>query len=290
MYLPGCGILLPSLACQLDQETGEPAAPMSDLIFEFNRWQLAVAAVVFVLSVGAEQLWPQVRGRDAQRKRWVVNLLLFVVGFGAVALLAPWIQQLAVVVDRFIPFPPLVAMDLPVWLLVIVSFLLIDLLAYLSHLAFHAVPLLWRLHRTHHSDQLMDASTGVRHHPLEAIVGGVAQLCILAVLGVPLLVIMGYGVMVGIWQFVTHMDVALPEPIDRVARLVVVTPGMHRVHHSVRMDEGNSNFGMILSIWDRMFGTYRRRVANERPMMPIGVEGFTPGSGVLGSLQEPFRR
>lgn len=264
--------------------------PLSDFIIDSNRWQLAVAAVVFVLCVGAEQLWPQVRGRDAQRKRWIVNLLLFGVGFGALMLLAPWIQQLAVVVDRVIPFPPLVAMGLPAWLLILISFLLIDLLAYLSHLTFHSVPLLWRLHRTHHSDPLMDASTGVRHHPLEAIVGGVAQFCILAVLGVPLLVILGYGVVAGVWQFVTHMDVALPEPIDRVLRVLVVTPGMHRVHHSVRMDEGNSNFGMILSIWDRLFGTYRRRAAIERPLMPIGVEDFTPGVGVLGSMQEPFRR
>lgn len=263
---------------------------LSDLIFDLNRWQLALAAVVFALCVGAEQLWPQMRGRDAQWKRWIVNLLLFAVGFGAVMVLAPWIQQLAVVVDRLIPLPPLVAMGLPVWLLVLVSVLLIDLLAYLIHLTFHSVPLLWRLHRTHHSDQLMDASTGVRHHPLEAIVGGVAQLCILGVLGVPLLVVVGYAVVAVVWQFVTHLDVALPEPIDRVARLVVVTPGMHRVHHSVRMDEGNSNFGMILSIWDRLFGTYRRRPVAGRRRMPVGVDGFDPGSGVLGSLREPFRR
>ncbi|WP_426038328.1 sterol desaturase family protein [Brevundimonas sp. DC300-4] len=264
--------------------------PLSDLIFDLNRWQLAVTAVVFVLCVGAEQLWPQVRGRDAQRKRWIVNLLLFGVGFGALLLLAPWIQQLAVVVDRFIPFPPLVSMGLPVWLLILVSFLLIDVLAYLTHLTFHSVPLLWRLHRTHHSDPLMDASTGVRHHPLEAIVGGVAQFCILAILGVPLLVILGYGVVAGVWQFVTHMDVALPEPIDRVARLVIVTPGMHRVHHSVRMDEGNSNFGMILSIWDRLFGTYRRRAVIERCTMALGVGGFVPATDIVGSLREPFRR
>lgn len=263
---------------------------LSDLIFDLNRWQLAVAAVVFVLCVGAEQLWPQVRGRGIPWRRWIVNILLFVVGFGGLVLLAPWIQQLALAVDRLIPFPPLVAMGLPVWLLVLVSFLLIDLLAYLTHLTFHIVPPLWRLHRTHHSDQMMDASTGVRHHPLEAILGGVGQLCILAVLGVPLLVILGYGVVAVVWQFVTHMDVALPEPVDRVVRLVVVTPGMHRVHHSVRMDEGNSNFGMVLSIWDRLFRTYRRRAAGERPLMPIGVGGFTPGQGVLGSFQEPFRR
>lgn len=263
---------------------------LSDLIFDLNRWQLVVAAVVFVLCVGAEQLWPQVRGRDARRKRWIVNLTHFVIGFCAVLILAPWIQQLAGVVDLYIPFPPLVAMGLPVWVLILVSFLLIDLLAYLSHLTFHSIPLLWRLHRTHHSDTLMDASTGVRHHPLEAIVGGVTQFGILAVLGVPLLVVVGYGVVAGIWQFVTHMDVALPEPVDRAVRLVVVTPGMHRIHHSVRMDEGNSNFGMILSIWDRLFGTYRHRPLYERRAMALGVGGFDQAEDLIGSLHEPFRR
>ncbi len=263
---------------------------LSDLIVDLNRWQLAVAAIVFVLCIGAEQLWPQVRGRDAQRRRWIVNLLLFGTGFVLLLLLGPWIQTLAIAADRIVPFPPLVAMGLPVWLLVVVSLLLIDLVAYLAHLIFHAVPWLWRLHRTHHSDIQVDASTGIRHHPLEALIGGVAQFCLMAVLGVPLLVLMGYGVLAVVWQFVTHLDIALPEPVDRVLRTVIVTPGMHRVHHSVRMDEGNSNFGMVFSIWDRLFGTYRRRAPAERAVMPLGVADFAPGSTVFGSLGEPLRR
>ena len=114
-------------------------------------------------------------------------------------------------------------------------------------------------------------------------------LLVFAVLGVPLLVILAYGLITTLWQFVTHADVRLPEPIDRALRLVVVTPGMHRVHHSVRMDEGNSNFGMVLSIWDRLFSTYRRRPAAERAGMVLGVAGEDVAPTLAALLADPIR-
>lgn len=261
---------------------------LSETLISVNQWQLALAAAAFFTSVGAEQLFPLKGGRTARLRRWGLNLGLFAAGFGFLLLLGPWIRRLCEVADRAIPFPHLVEMGMPAWLLILVSVLLIDLLGYLLHMTSHAVPALWRLHRTHHSDVDVDASTGVRHHPLESLVLGVIQLVVLAVLGVPVLVLIAYGLVAVIWQFFTHLDAALPEPIDRALRIVLVTPGMHRIHHSVRMDEGNSNFGMVLSIWDRLFGTYRRRSAEDRLALEFGVEGAPVGAAAV--LSDPLRR
>lgn len=245
--------------------------------------------LAFIALAGVESLFPLSTERRPRARRWFANLALFLMGFAVVVMASPLIFQGAAWVQGVLHFPPLTGLGLPAWLLVVVSFLLIDLLAYLTHALFHGAPWLWRLHRAHHSDQVVDASTGGRHHPVEALVNAALQLMILAVLGVPLLVVLGYGLIAALWQFVTHAEVRLPEGIDRALRLVVVTPGMHRVHHSVRMDEGNSNFGMVLSVWDRLFGTYRRRAAAERAGMALGVEGGDGATSLTALLADPLR-
>lgn len=261
---------------------------MIELLVQSSHWQLLLTALAFIALAGVEALFPLSGDRGLRGRRWFANAALFLMGFGVVFMASPLILQSAAWVQAALHFPPLTGLGLPVWLLVVVSFLLIDLLAYLSHALFHGAPWLWRLHRAHHSDVVVDASTGVRHHPFEALVSAALQLMIFTVLGVPLLVILAYGLITTLWQFVTHADVRLPEPIDRALRLVLVTPGMHRVHHSVRVDEGNSNFGMVLSVWDRLFGTYRRRPVAERAGMPLGIEGEA-APNLTALLADPLR-
>ena len=256
---------------------------------DLNRWQLALTALAFILLAGLERMFPMRGAREGRWTRWSANLLLFGLGFGALYLASPLLLQAAGWLDRLIPLPPLASLGLPAWLLILVSLLVVDLLNYLAHVAFHVAPSLWRLHRTHHSDTVVDASTGVRHHPLETILNSTIQLAIFAVLGLPVLVVMGYALIAAVWQFVTHLDVRLPEVVDRPLRLLVVTPGMHRIHHSSQMAEGNSNFGTLLSIWDRLFGTYRQRPVDEHNDMVLGVTGFAAGQGAGGPLLEPFR-
>jgi sterol desaturase/sphingolipid hydroxylase (fatty acid hydroxylase superfamily) len=250
---------------------------------------LLLTAMAFVALAGVESLFPLGAERRPRGRRWFANAALFLIGFGVVFAASPLILKGAVGLQAALHFPPLTELGLPAWLLVVVSFLLIDLLAYLSHALFHGAPWLWRLHRAHHSDVVVDASTGVRHHPVETLANAAFQLMVFAILGVPMLVILAYGLIATLWQFVTHAEVRLPEPIDRALRLVVVTPGMHRVHHSVRMDEGNSNFGMVLSIWDRLFGTYRRRPAEERAAMALGVAGSDEPASLARLLTDPMR-
>lgn len=262
---------------------------MAEWILEANRWQFALTLAVFAFVALVEQVSGAGRPRADRWPRWGANLLLFATGFGAVVLAAPLIMTGAAWVQGALGFPPLSRLGLPTWLLIAVSVLLIDLVGYLSHVVSHLVPPLWRMHRTHHSDERIDASTSIRHHPLESIVNGAVQISIFAVLGVPLLVVLGYGLAATIWQFLHHMDVRLPEPLDRALRTVVVTPGMHKLHHSLDHAEANSNFGVLFSLWDRLFGTYRRRDPRSRAVMGIGVNGFPAGRGVFGPLGEPFR-
>lgn len=262
---------------------------MAELLVQSSHWQLLLTALAFVALAGVEAVFPLGVERRPRGRRWFANGTLFLIGFGLVFMASPLILMGAAWVQGALRFPPLIGLGLPAWLLVLVSFLLIDLLAYLSHALFHGAPWLWRLHRAHHSDVVMDASTGVRHHPAEALVSAALQVTIFAILGVPLLVILAYGLIATLWQFVTHADVRLPEPVDRALRLVVVTPGMHRVHHSLRMDEGNSNFGMVLSVWDRLFGTYRRRPMDERAGMALGVEGDAGAPKLAVLLADPLR-
>ena len=262
---------------------------MAELLVQSSHWQLLLTALAFVALAGVESLFPLGAERRPRGRRWFANAALFLMGFGLVIMASPLILKGAAWVQGALHFPPLTGLGLSAWLLVVVSFLLIDLLAYLSHALFHGAPWLWRLHRAHHSDAVVDASTGVRHHPVETLAGAALQLTIFAILGVPLLVVLAYGLIATLWQFVTHAAVRLPESIDRALRLVVVTPGMHRVHHSARMDEGNSNFGMVLSVWDRLFGTYRRRPAAERADMVLGVEGDDGAPHLTALLADPLR-
>lgn len=262
---------------------------MAELLVQSTHWQLLLTALAFVALAGVESLFPLSSARGPRARRWFANLALFLIGFGVVFVASPLLLQGAAWVRGLLHFPPLTGLGLPAWLLVVVSFLLIDLAAYLTHALFHGAPWLWRLHRAHHSDAVVDASTGVRHHPVETLAGAALQLMVFSVLGLPLLVVLAYGLITTLWQFVTHADVRLPEPIDRALRLVVVTPGMHRVHHSTRMDEGNSNFGMVLSVWDRIFATYRRRPAAERAVMTLGVEDHDGAPNLTALLVDPLR-
>ena len=145
-------------------------------------------------------------------------------------------------------------LSLPFWLEVCLAVLLLDLAIYLQHLLMHRVPLLWRLHRVHHADLDYDVTTGARFHPIEIILSMLIKFATIAVLGPPVLAVVIFEVLLNATAMFNHGNVHIPGPIDRVLRWFVVTPDMHRVHHSVEDDEANSNFGFNLPWWDRLPG------------------------------------
>ena len=163
---------------------------------------------------------------------------------------------------------------LPSWLAFALGLLLLDLIIYLQHVLFHAVPILWRLHRVHHTDVAFDVTTGVRFHPLEILLSMVIKLVAIAALGPPVAAVLVFEVLLNSTSLFNHGNVRIPVALDRVLRWLVVTPDMHRVHHSVVRNETNSNFGFNFPWWDRWFGTYRAQPAAGHKEMTIGIEQF----------------
>ena len=182
--------------------------------------------------------------------------------------------------------------ETPFWLAVAASVVVMDFIIYLQHVMVHAVPALWRLHRMHHADLDFDVTTGARFHPLEIILSMLIKFAIVVVLGPPVLAVVIFEIVLNVTAMFNHGNVRLPKQLDGVLRWFVVTPDMHRVHHSVEDDEANSNFGFNLPWWDRLFGTYRDQPRSGHQGMTIGIHKFRTVKEVCwlpGMLYLPFR-
>ncbi|MEN8169797.1 MAG: sterol desaturase family protein [Pseudomonadota bacterium] len=182
--------------------------------------------------------------------------------------------------------------ELPFWLTVVLSVVVMDFIIYLQHVMVHAVPLLWRLHRMHHADLDYDVTTGARFHPIEIILSMLIKFATIVVLGPPVVAVVIFEIVLNATAMFNHGNVRLPLGLDRVLRLFLVTPDMHRVHHSVEDDEANCNFGFSLPWWDRLFGTYRAQPRGGHEGMTIGIHKFrTPreASWFPGMLLLPFK-
>jgi sterol desaturase/sphingolipid hydroxylase (fatty acid hydroxylase superfamily) len=160
---------------------------------------------------------------------------------------------------------------LPAWLAFVAAILLLDFARYAEHVLMHKVPLLWRIHRLHHTDQDVDFTTQFRAHPLEVLIGGLLGLCGLALIGPPVLALVLFEICFAAQAFWVHSNVAVPTRLESVLRRVFSTPDVHRVHHSIDLVESNSNFGAMLTWWDRLFGTFVEQPALGHRDMVLGI-------------------
>ncbi len=163
---------------------------------------------------------------------------------------------------------------LPGWFAILLSVLILDLAIYLQHVMFHAVPALWRLHRMHHTDLDFDVTTGSRFHPIEIILSMGIKLVVVAALGVPAIAVLSFEILLNVTSMFNHGNVRIPLSLDQILRWFVVTPDMHRIHHSIVPREANSNFGFNLPWWDRLLGTYCAQPAHGHEEMIIGIDQF----------------
>ncbi|MGF1547732.1 MAG: sterol desaturase family protein [Thiotrichales bacterium] len=180
----------------------------------------------------------------------------------------------------------------PLWLAIPLAVIALDFVIWLQHVMVHAVPLLWRVHRVHHADLDYDLTTGARFHPIEIVLSMLIKFATIAVLGPPVVAVVIFEVILNVMAMFNHGNVGLPERLDRILRWWVVTPDMHRIHHSVEDDETNSNFGFNLSWWDRLFGTYRDQPRAGQLGMTIGIHGHRDPrevSQLPGMLLLPMR-
>jgi sterol desaturase/sphingolipid hydroxylase (fatty acid hydroxylase superfamily) len=182
-------------------------------------------------------------------------------------------------------------LPLPSWSRIITSVILLDLAIYLQHVMFHAVPALWRVHRMHHADLDFDVTTGARFHPIEIILSMLIKFGVIAAIGASAAGVLIFEVLLNATSMFNHGNVRSPVGLDRYLRWLVVTPDMHRVHHSIVVAETNSNFGFNLPWWDRLLGTYRAQPATGHEGMTIGIEQFRAGRELWldRMLLQPFR-
>ena len=247
---------------------------------------------IFILVALWETLAPQRARRLTRLYRWSSNLGLVVLNTVVVRLLFP---AAAVGVAAFCAAQGWGLLNhyaLPFWLAVPLAVVAMDFVIWLQHVMVHAVPALWRLHRVHHADLDYDLTTGARFHPLEIVLSMLIKFATIVVLGAPVLAVVIFEVLLNATAMFNHGNIRLPAAVDRVLRWFVVTPDMHRVHHSVEDDESNSNFGFNLTWWDRLFGTYRAQPRAGQLGMQIGIRGHDDARKVNrldGMLLLPFQ-
>src|SRR6516165_5969403 len=206
--------------------------------------------------------------------RWPNNLGVVVVDTLLVRLVIPATAVGLALVAQAHAWGLFNTIALPAWIAVVCSVILLDLAIYFQHVLFHAVPALWRLHRMHHADLEFDVTTGLRFHPGEIAVSMLIKLAAVLMVGAAPIAVLIFEVMLNATSMFNHGNVRLPAQLDRVLRLFVVTPDMHRVHHSIDRRETDSNFGFNVAWWDRLFGTYRAQPALGHGRMTLGIDRF----------------
>lgn len=265
---------------------------MRELTFAYEPYvRLAAFAGVFVLMAAWELVLPRRQQGIRRWWRWPNNLGIVVVDTVLVRIVFPTTAVGLAILAEARGFGLFNMVVVPGWMAVIGSVIVLDLAIYLQHVLFHAVPALWRLHRMHHTDLEFDVSTGLRFHPIEIVLSMVIKLTVVAALGAPALAVLVFEVLLNATAMFNHGNVRIPLRLDRVLRWLVVTPDMHRVHHSILPRETNSNFGFNLPWWDRLFGTYRAQPEAGHDAMIIGVEQFRDPRelGLDRMLVQPFR-
>jgi sterol desaturase/sphingolipid hydroxylase (fatty acid hydroxylase superfamily) len=253
--------------------------------------RLAIFLTVLLSMIAAEALLPRKKRTQARKPRWITNIgfaildaaTLRVVGSVSVMTFATFLMNNS--------WGLLPRLAIPYYLDIVVGVILLDLAIYGQHVISHKVPLFWRLHQVHHSDRDIDATTGVRFHPLEIIASLFYKLAVIAVIGPLAISVVAFEIILNGSAVFNHANLKLPIWLDKGLRTIIVTPDMHRVHHSVVIKETNSNYGFCLSFWDRLFKTYIAQPSAGHDGMIIGLsEWQTDSPTKLGwSLALPLK-
>jgi sterol desaturase/sphingolipid hydroxylase (fatty acid hydroxylase superfamily) len=236
--------------------------------------RLASFLGVFALMALWEMHCPRRSRSTARRVRWTGNLGLVVLNSLLLRLIFPAAAVGAAAFAAAHGWGLLARAHLSAGPAVVLAVIALDLTIYLQHVMLHAVPMLWRLHRVHHADLDFDVTTGVRFHPCEILLSLLIKLAAIVLLGAPVVSVVIFEVLLNATSMFNHGNVRLAAAPDRLLRWLIVTPDMHRVHHSAEEDETNSNFGFNLPWWDRLFGTYRPQPRAGHDAMTLGIRTF----------------
>lgn len=248
---------------------------MQELFFENEAYiRLGSFLGLFALLTFWELSSPKRGLLELRRFRWISNIGLIVISSILVRFILPTAAVgVALVVEQnnlgFLNY-----FDLSFASRFVLAFILMDLSIYFQHVMFHALPLFWRFHRVHHSDLDCDISTGLRFHPFEIVISIIFKFIVIAAVGVPVITVVIFEVILNAASMFTHSNIKMPSSFERLLRWFIVTPDMHRIHHSIKENETNSNFGFFISLWDRLLGTYTAEPEGGHAKMVIGLSNF----------------
>lgn len=245
---------------------------MNDLLAIESTVRLGAFLSIFALMALWEIIAPRRELTVRKSQRWLNNLGLVVVNTLVIRFIFPaaavgtavWAETQSLGLIHWLESSQL-------WWVVLASVVLLDLFIWYQHLLFHKIPLLWRLHRVHHADLDFDLTTGLRFHPIEVLLSMFIKAALITLFGFPAIAVLLFEIILNGCAMITHSNVRLPQKLDSVIRTLFVTPDMHRVHHSWRMEEANSNYGFNLAIWDKLFGTYRSDSVDGQQGITFGI-------------------
>lgn len=255
--------------------------------------RLSVFALLFTSFALVEYYRPRRVLTVEKADRWRLNILLFLLASGLQRLLFPlaaagvavWAAEHHVGLFNVLGWSVLLAAPL--------SMVALDCTLYWQHRLFHQLPWLWRLHRVHHVDVDVDVSTGIRFHPLEFIVSMLIKVLLVVALGAPLIAVLFFEILLNACSLFNHSNWALPPALERRLRRWLITPDLHRIHHSMEPRETNSNYGFSVVLWDRLFGSFRTRASKSAVEMTLGLAEYRERGQPIGLwqlLKIPFDR
>lgn len=236
--------------------------------------RLTVFCAVFIILAIAEYLFPLAKRKSPRYQQWSVNLSIALINSLSLHLLLPVLAVGAAHYAKVHGIGLFNCLDIPYAVVVILSLLLLDLIIYGQHLVLHKIPLLWTLHRMHHTEIGLDASSAVRFHPIEMIISMLIKMAFVLLLGVPVVAVILFELLLNGLALFNHSNLKLSPAADKCLRKVIVTPEVHWVHHSKIVTETNSNYGFNLIIWDKLFSTYLAKPAVEHSKMQQGLSEF----------------
>ncbi|MEI4195492.1 sterol desaturase family protein [Roseovarius sp. E0-M6] len=256
--------------------------------------RLAIFLGLFALLAAIESYAPRRTRQEPRGRRWITNwgiVILSTLALRALALAMPLLAVGAALDAQAQGWGLMNRLDLSLWVTIPLTVLIFDLAIWAQHLVTHKVPILWRLHRVHHADRDIDVTTAIRFHPVEIALSMLLKIGLVYLLGPPAIGIVVFEIVLNGTAMFNHANIALPPRADALLRKLIVTPDMHRVHHSVHRGEHDTNYGFALSVWDRLFGTYLAQPKDGHEAMTIGLEWQDERPSKLGwSLWLPFQR
>lgn len=256
-----------------------------------NVIRISVALGIFIVMISWEYFSPRRRQKIGRKKRWPVNLGLAMTNMVLMRLTMGGLAYLSAVNAMEQSWGLLNQISLPLWANIIVTLLFLDFAIYCQHVLSHKWPLLWRLHQVHHTDLEFDASTAVRFHPLEIMISMGYKVACIYLMGANPVAVIAFEIILNATATFNHSNINLPLKIDALLRWIIITPDTHRIHHSVIRSETDSNYGFSISLWDRLFKTYRAKPEKSQLTLDIGLPEYREPQevGFIQCLLIPFR-